>query len=388
MAVLAQPNAPAAVTERRRNRPDWILASALLALSGLGLLMIFSATRVSLERAQIPTSFSMERQLIFVALGLLVFAFISLVDYREFRNLAALIYLGSIVALGAVFLFAPVNGAQRWIPVSFFKLQPSEFAKLALLVMVAGVLAPTRTEGVSWARLARVLVLVGIPAVLVYMEPDLGTASVLVFIAAVMVFSAGARIRQLLLLAVAGGGALFMAGRVGLLDVYQLDRINTLLNPEAVDPLNEGFTIIQSKLAIGSGQLFGKGLFNGTQTNYGYVPEQETDFIFTAVGEQLGFVGGVLVLAAFLVIAWRLVVIARASRDRFGALLALGVAAWVVFHVFVNVGMTIGIMPVTGIPLPFLSLGGSSYLAISAALGVANSVWLRRSPVPGETYIV
>ena len=181
---------------------------------------------------------------------------------------------------------------------------------------------------------------------------------------------------------------LFLARRLGLLDVYQLDRINTLLNPEAVDPLDEGFTIIQSKLAIGSGQLFGKGLFNGTQTNYGYVPEQETDFIFTAVGEQLGFIGGVLVLAAFLVIAWRLVVIARASRDRFGALLAMGVAAWVVFHVFVNVGMTIGIMPVTGIPLPFLSLGGSSYLAISAGLGVANSVWLRRSPVPGETYII
>jgi len=388
MAVLAQPDAPAAVADRRRNRPDWILASALLALSGLGMLMIFSATRVSLERAEIPASFSMERQLIFVATGLLVFSFISLVDYREFRNLAALIYLGAIVALGVVFLFAPVNGAQRWIPVSFFKLQPSEFAKLATVVMVAGVLAPTRTEGVSWARLARVVALVGIPAVLVYLEPDLGTTAVLVFIAAVMVFSAGARFRQLALLVAAGGGMLFLARRLGLLDVYQLDRINTLLNPEAVDPLDEGFTIIQSKLAIGSGQLFGKGLFNGTQTNYGYVPEQETDFIFTAVGEQLGFIGGVLVLAAFLVIAWRLVVIARASRDRFGALLAMGVAAWVVFHVFVNVGMTIGIMPVTGIPLPFLSLGGSSYLAISAGLGVANSVWLRRSPVPGETYII
>ena len=136
---------------------------------------------------------------------------------------------------------------------------------------------------------------------------------------------------------------------------------------------------------MGSGQLTGKGLFQGQQTNFQYVPEQGTDFIFTAVGEQLGFVGGIFVIAAFLVIVWRLLVIAGAARDRFGALLAMGIASIFAFHVLVNVGMTIGIMPVTGLPLPFMSAGGSSFLNFSICIGIANSIWLRRSPVPGET---
>ena len=162
--------------------------------------------------------------------------------------------------------------------------------------------------------------------------------------------------------------------------------ISVLVNP-AIDPQGIGYNLRQSKLAIGSGQLFGRGLFQGTQTNFEYVPEQETDFIFTAVGEQLGFVGALLVLIAFAVIVWRLLVIASNARDRFGALIAAGVAAMIAFHVVVNVGMTIGIMPVTGLPLPFLSSGGSFYIAMTMALGVANSVWLLRTPEPGENQL-
>ena len=166
-----------------------------------------------------------------------------------------------------------------------------------------------------------------------------------------------------------------------------MDRIQVLFGL-TTDPQGVGYQLRQSKSAIGSGQLFGKGLFEeGTLTAFEYVPEQETDFIFTAVAEQLGFVGGILVLAAFAVIVWRLLVISGNARDRFGALIAAGIAAMIMFHVIVNVGMTVGIMPVTGLPLPFLSQGGSFYMAMTLALGIANSVWLMRTPVPGENQL-
>jgi rod shape determining protein RodA len=202
-----------------------------------------------------------------------------------------------------------------------------------------------------------------------------------------MLFVAGATWRQMLALTAAAALGVIVTIQQGWLAAYQLDRIRVLFDP-TIDPQGIGYNIQQSRYAVGSGQLFGRGLFaEGTQTSFEYVPEQETDFIFTAVAEQLGFVGGVLVVAAFAVIIWRLLVIAANARDRFGALIATGLAAMMVFHVFVNVGMTIGIMPVTGIPLPFLSAGGSFYLAMTLALGVANSVWLLRTPVPGENQL-
>jgi rod shape determining protein RodA len=175
--------------------------------------------------------------------------------------------------------------------------------------------------------------------------------------------------------------------RFELLSEYQMNRIEVLFKPE-IDPQGIGYQLIQSTNAIGSGQLFGKGLFaEDSFTAFQYVPEQENDFIFTAVAEQLGFVGGLLVLIAFVLIIWRLLIIAANARDRFGALIASGIAAMMVFHVFVNIGMTIGIMPVTGLPLPFLSQGGSFYMAMTMALGIANSIWLMRTPVPGENQL-
>jgi rod shape determining protein RodA len=233
----------------------------------------------------------------------------------------------------------------------------------------------------------RAIFIVALPAVLVLFEPDLGTTLVFGFILFVMLFVAGATWRQMLALTAAAALGVMVTLQQGWLAGYQLDRIRVLFEP-TIDPQGIGYNIQQSRYAVGSGQLFGRGLFaEGTQTSFEYVPEQETDFIFTAVAEQLGFVGGVLVVAAFAVIIWRLLVIAANARDRFGALIATGLAALMVFHVFVNVGMTIGIMPVTGIPLPFLSAGGSFYLAMTLALGVANSVWLLRTPVPGENQL-
>ncbi|HUP16995.1 MAG TPA: rod shape-determining protein RodA [Acidimicrobiia bacterium] len=380
MTLLAHRDAPPAISDRRRNTPDRVLFITTLALSMLGLLMIYSATRVGLERNNLPASFSMERQMIFVAAGLILFVALSFVDYRELGQLAHIIYLGMIALLALVFLFPAVKGAQRWFDLGYFQLQPSEFSKTACVIALAAVLGRPQVK-LRWGRIGQALMVMAVPGILIFLQPDLGTMLVFAFLTIVMLFGAGISGRQILVLSGLGFGLLAAVVQLGVLRDYQVDRIRVLMDP-TIDPTGIGWNLRQSKLAVGSGQLTGKGLFQGQQTNFQYVPEQGTDFIFTAVGEQLGFVGGILVIAAFLVLVWRLLVIAANARDRFGALVALGIAAMFVFHVFVNIGMTIGIMPVTGLPLPFLSAGGSSFLSFSIALGIANSIWLRRSPVP------
>ena len=383
MAVLTRLREVA--VDRGRNKSDRILFGTMLALSAFGLLMVYSATRSS-------GSVGMERQMIFVAAGLTLYAVISNIDYRELKNLIPIVSIAVLVGLFAVYLFEPVNGARRWIDLGFFKLQPAEFAKVIVILLLAAILSPSNREEVgqrqlTWPTVFRAIFIVALPAVLVLFEPDLGTTLVFGFILFVMLFVAGATWRQMLALAATAALGVLAVLQFKLLEEYQMNRILVLFRPE-IDPQGIGYNILQSRYAVGSGQLFGKGLFaEGTQTSFEYVPEQETDFIFTAVAEQLGFVGGVLVVAAFAVIIWRLLVIAANARDRFGALIAAGLAAMMVFHVFVNVGMTIGIMPVTGIPLPFLSAGGSFYLAMTLALGIANSVWLLRTPVPGENQL-
>ena len=383
MAVLTRLREVA--VDRGRNKSDRILFGTMLALSAFGLLMVYSATRSS-------GSVGMERQMIFVAAGLTLYAVISNIDYRELKNLIPIVSIAVLVGLFAVYLFEPVNGARRWIDLGFFKLQPAEFAKVIVILLLAAILSPSNREEVgqrqlTWPTVIRAISIVALPAVLVLFEPDLGTTLVFGFILFVMLFVAGATWRQMLALAATAALGVAAVLQFRLLEEYQMNRILVLFRPE-IDPQGIGYNILQSRYAVGSGQLFGKGLFaEGTQTSFEYVPEQETDFIFTAVAEQLGFVGGVLVVAAFAVIIWRLLVIAANARDRFGALIAAGLAAMMVFHVFVNVGMTIGIMPVTGIPLPFLSAGGSFYLAMTLALGIANSVWLMRTPVPGENQL-
>ena len=370
---------------RRENRSDRILFATMFALSGFGLLMIYSATRNT-------GTFSMERQMIFVAAGLILYFVVSNIDYREYRSLVPAASAIVLVLLLVVFAFEPVNGARRWIDLGFFKLQPAEFAKVVVIVALAGLLSPQHREElgpgfVTWTKVAQALAVVAVPAVLIYFQPDLGTTLVFGFILFAMLFVAGASWRQMVALGSAAVAAVVAVLRFDLLSTYQMNRIRVLFDP-TIDPQGIGYTLRQSKAAVGSGQLFGKGLFQpGTLTDFQYVPEQENDFIFTAVGEQLGFVGGILVLAAFAVIVWRLLVIAANARDRFGALIASGTAAMVMFHVFVNIGMTVGIMPVTGLPLPFLSQGGSFYLAMALALGIANSIWLMRTPVPGENQL-
>jgi rod shape determining protein RodA len=385
MTVLARMREVA--VHRRNNRSDWILLGTIVALSAFGLLMIYSATRSS-------GTFSMERQMVFVAAGLIIFMLASNIDYREFRGIVPFVSALILLLLLAVFLFDPVNNVNRWIPLGLFNLQPAEFAKVVVIVVLAGLLAPSIPErdeigprSLTWKKVGQAVLVVAVPAVLILREPDLGTTMVFGFILFSMLFVAGATWRQMVALATSAVVGMAAVLRLELLSEYQMNRIEVLFKP-GTDPQGIGYQLRQSKSAIGSGQLFGKGLFEeGTLTAFEYVPEQETDFIFTAVGEQLGFVGGLLVLAVFAILVWRLLVIAANARDRFGALIAAGISAMIMFHVVVNVGMTVGIMPVTGLPLPFLSQGGSFYMAMTLALGIANSVWLMRTPVPGENQL-
>jgi rod shape determining protein RodA len=373
---------------RRSNRTDWILVGTVMVLSGFGLLMIYSATRS-------VGTFSMERQMIFVAAGLIIFAVVSNIDYREYRSMVPAASIVIMVLLVAVFFFPEVNGARRWIPLGFFALQPAEFAKVVVIVALASLLAPPASREdlrsgprqLSWAKVGQAILAVSVPGALIYLEPDLGTTLVFGFIVFGMLFVAGASWRQLTALATSVGVLSLLIWRLDLLQPHQLNRLEVLWNPD-IDPQGIGYQLRQSINAVGSGQFSGRGLFpDVTAAGFQYVPEAENDFIFTAVAEQLGFVGGVLVIVAFSILVWRLLVISANARDRFGALIAAGVASMIAFHVFVNIGMTIGIMPVTGLPLPFLSQGGSFYISMALSLGIANSVWLMRTPVPGENQL-
>ena len=385
MTVLTRLREVAVV--RKDNHSDRILLGTMLALSAFGLLMIFSATRNS-------GTFSMERQMIFVAAGLIIYMVASNIDYREYRAIVPTAAGVILLALLAVFLFEPVNNVNRWIPLGFFNFQPAEFAKVVVIVVLAGVLAPGNRDNVDdgprrlpWHKVGQAVLIIGIPGVLIYMQPDLGTTLVFGFILVSMLFVGGATWRQMVTLFGLGVVGMVSVFRFELLSEYQMNRLRVLFD-QNIDPQGIGYQLAQSKSAIGSGQLFGKGLLQeGTLTAFEYVPEQENDFIFTAVGEQLGFVGGLLVIAAFAVVVWRLLVISANARDRFGALIAAGIGAMIMFHVMVNIGMTIGIMPVTGLPLPFLSQGGSFYMAMTLALGIANSIWLLRTPVPSENQL-
>jgi rod shape determining protein RodA len=372
---------------RRNNRTDWLLLGTMLALSGFGLLMIYSATRDS-------GTFSMERQMIFVAAGLIIFLISSNIDYREYRAIVPAASIIMLLLLIAVFFFPAINEVQRWIPLGFFNFQPAEFAKVVVIVALAALLAPpvarqemTGPRTLTWKKVGQAVLLVGVPGYLILREPDLGTAMVFGFILLSMLFAAGANWRQMAALFSVVVLGVVAAFRFNLFSEYQMNRIEVLFNQD-IDPQGIGYQLLQSKSAIGSGRLFGKGLFaEDSLTAFQYVPEQENDFIFTAVAEQLGLIGGLLVIVAFAVIVWRLLVISSSARDRFGALIAAGIGTMIMFHAFVNIGMTIGIMPVTGLPLPFLSQGGSFYMAMTLALGIANSIWLMRTPVPGENQL-
>ena len=366
-----------------RTKPDFVLIGITAALTALGLIMILSASGPRLEAAGVGRSSQMLRQALFVGIGSGVLLVTSIVSDRYWKLLAPFFYAGTFLVLLAV--LSPIGalrqGAQRWISLGLFDLQPSEVAKVAVILALALMLAPVEEGHMKWLRLLKVGALVGFPAVLIFLQPDLGTMLVFGFVTFVMLFVAGTTVRQLVMLIVLAIALLVVAVELDLLKEYQLQRLTGFLSPNE-QTLAVNYNQNQSQIAIGSGGMFGQGLFEGSQTNLAFVPSQTTDFIFTAVAEQLGFVGGTLVIALYAALIWRMLMIASGARDRFGQLAATGIAAMFGFHVFVNIGMTVGLLPVTGLPLPFLSFGGSFYLAMAASVGIVNSIWMTRSPVP------
>jgi rod shape determining protein RodA len=308
---------------------------------------------------------------------------VALIDYRRFEPLATVLYWLIVLALLGVFLVgSSAQGAARWFSIGPLQLQPSEFAVLALILAVASYCARRDDRGLAWRDVFRLLIMAGIPIVLVLIQPDLGTAMIMVIVLLVMLAVAGLPIRILVMLLIATALVALVAVEGGFLHHYQIARLTTFLNPnnKSNNPYVQSaiYNLQEAKNAIGSGGLFGAGIGHGAQTNLGYVPEQQTDFIFTAVGEQLGFVGAVGVLSLLGIIAWRVLHAAVVARDLFGRLICAGLFAFIAFSVFQNAGMTMGIMPITGIPLPFVSYGGTAVLVFFSAVGLALSVGARR----------
>jgi rod shape determining protein RodA len=346
---------------------DPLLLGSAAALAALGVVLVGAATRR--HGATFPA-----RQLLWVAVGAAALAATALVDLTALRRRANVLYLGGLAGLALVLspLGASTNGAQAWFSLGPLALQPAELMKPLLVVALAahGARAGGPLDG---RRLLGALVLLGVPVGLVLLQPDLGTAMVLVSLTVGLVAVAGARVRHLSLLGVLGVVAVVGVLRAGVLAPYQVERLTGFLHQSA-DPRGASWNLEQAKIAIGSGGLAGEGLFSGSQTRLAYVPEQHTDFVFTVVGEELGLVGGATVLGLFGLLAWRIWRAAWLTADPFGALCCAGVLAMFVFQVTENVGMTMGITPITGIPLPFLSYGGSSMVASLAAVGLAANV--------------
>ena len=368
--------------DRPRPTPDVVVFLVMAGLLALGTLMVYSATYVRLEAETGDPGAAMRRQMMFAGAALAAFVALSMVDYRMYRRMLVPIYGATTVVLVLLLFTSTHRGVSRWLQVGPVRFQPSEFAKVALVVVLAGYLAGRQEGPLRWRNLASVLAMTAVPGYLIFRQPDLGTMLVIGFIAIGMLYVAGAGVRQIAVLLAAGVGGVAAVLRLDVLRDYQLERLAGFLDQTA-DLQGANWSLNQSQIAIGSGQLFGRGLFEGSQTRLNFIPAQTSDFIFTAVGEQFGFIGGAALLVVYAVLIWRVLVVATGVSDPFGALIAVGMACLLAFHVFVNIGMTIGLVPVTGLPLPFMSAGGSAMIAMAAGLGMVNSIWRSRSPLDG-----
>lgn len=351
---------------------DWVFIGLVMALAGYGALLIYSATQASVGFSQLRL------QLAWILVCVIAMAAMASFDYLKLKTYSGVIYGVCVFLLIVVFFLGKtVLGAQRWIPIGPFNLQPSELSKLALIIMLAALLSK-RKEGIANNR--DIVVALGYAAVfvlLVFIQPDLGTALVFLAVTAGILYAAGINLWVLGGLAGATGLGAVLAVKLNILHQYQVDRLLVFLNPQS-DPSGAGYNIAQAKIAVGSGQFFGRGLFLGSQTRLNFIPHGHTDFIFAVLGEQLGFLGALVLIVLFGLLLWRIVKIALNSRDMFGTLLCAGVIASMLFQAFVNIGMNLGIMPVTGIPLPLISYGGSSLLTTMMGLGLVLNVAMHR----------
>jgi rod shape determining protein RodA len=390
MSAIGLTRGPRPLTQRRwvdrvagddRSAPirhvDVVLFAATISLIGLGLLFVYSATR------KVPTldsdpSVYLKKQVIAATVGLVAMVVLAVVDLRRIRGATWLWYGIGILALALV--ISPVGsfakGAQAWFQVGPVQVQPSEFMKLAVILALAAV-ACRDGGALSGRGMAACVVVVGLPLALIMLQPDLGTGLVFLMIVLAVTTASGVRARVLVGLVIMGIAVTIAAFNLGVFKQYQIDRFTSFLNPDK-GAADVAYNLEQSVAAIGSGGIQGRGLFNGVQNELGYVPEQHTDFIFTVVGEELGFFGGVLTIGLLGVVMWRVWRVAQLAGDLSGTLCCVGVLAMLAFQVFENIGMTMGIMPITGIPLPLVSYGNSALIGTCAALGLVQSIHMRR----------
>jgi rod shape determining protein RodA len=354
-----------------RDFADWTMLLLALGICALGVLQIYSATHDTIWRD------AWWKQMVWIAAGLFLFWIFSIFDYQILLSRVYWMWGVSIVLLIAVFIVgAKVFGSRRWIPVGFgFKFQVSEFVKIVLILLVARYLAGLRKDQLEWRDLLKLGALVGLPMLLVMKQPDLGTSLTYVPVLAVGIFLAGMRWQYWAVIAIAGILVLPMGWF--LLKDYQKARLTTFIDP-ARDPQGQGYQVIQSKIAVGAGGMWGKGVTRGTQTQLQFLPVPHTDFIFSAFSEEHGFVAVVVVLGGYFILLMQIVQNAQQASDKAGMYICMGVCAILLFHVLVNVGMVAGRMPVTGIPLPLMSAGGSHVLSVFMMLGLVNNVRLRR----------
>jgi len=365
------------MNNRLLRRLDITMIATVAAIIVISLVIIGSATHINTPSDE--RYWFVQRQGIFAIInGLLIFFLLNF-DYKMLQHYGNRLYIFNLIMLVAVMVLGQsALGAQRWIQIGPITLQPSEFSKIIMIISLAAILEDKIGKLNTFKDLLPVAAYLGVPFLLVLKQPDLGTSLVFLAIFIGMIFAAGVNLR--LLAMIFGAGIACLPILWHFLKDYQKMRIMVFMDPN-VDPLGSGYHIIQSKIAIGSGMLFGKGLFGGTQSQLNFLPENHTDFIFAVVGEELGFVGAAILLILYLILLYRGVKIAREASDNFGMLLAVGISSMLAFHVLVNVGMTTGIMPVTGIPLPLMSYGVSSLTTNMMSIGILLNIYMRRQKI-------
>ncbi|MCL5292911.1 MAG: rod shape-determining protein RodA [Actinobacteria bacterium] len=354
---------------------DLPLLVGVVGLMVYGLTVLYSAT--AKEVPGDPYAY-LKRQLTWAVLGIILAVFAAVINYNRLRNWGIPLYLGCITALLIVMFFgASELGAQRWIDIGPFRFQPSEFAKVIIVTTLAAQLALYKGDLSDPKRTLLAFAHVALPVLLIYKQPDLGTALCILALTLGMIFAAGIPVRHFMAIVLVSVVVVLVVFNFNLLRDYQMKRLIVFIDPD-VDPLGAGYNLLQSKIAVGSGMLFGKGFLSGTQTNLRFLPMRFTDFIFAAVGEEFGFVGALVLIGLYALVLLRAIRIAALSKNLFGTLLAAGIVTMWLFQILINIGMTTGIMPITGIPLPFISNGGSALITNLIAVGILINIYARR----------
>jgi rod shape determining protein RodA len=360
---------------------DWVLMIAVIAQTTIGVFMVYSATRPRLLSLGADPFLFAQRQVVFIIVAGLAMVGVMAIDYGRLRSSAEILYVANIFLLVLVLVIGAAKGGARLsFDVGPIAIQPSELAKFTTLLLLAGFLADSESETVPYERFIQSLFIVGLPVVLVVIAPDLGSASVTVACAMGVLLVAGAKVRYILLVTTLAAMSVVVGVISGVVRTYQIRRITGFLNQNSDSASLQNLLnqVRFAKRAVSNGGLFGKGYLNGPLTNGRFIPVQSTDFVFSAVGEQFGLVGCGVVIALFTVILWRIFRIARMAKDRLGLYLATGVFMMVLWQSFQNIGMTMGITPVSGVPLPFVSYGGSHTVAFALMIGLVQSIYMRR----------